>query len=555
MFAPSNGVLLAAQNVPSDILLLFVIFTSVMVIFYKDRENGIVALIKPLRYGRTRLALAKTATVFSVCFACGAVFFMMNLWIGSIRYGLGDLSRPVQSLSGYLGCNLPISVRELLCLIFAYKILAIFICALISQSLFICLKNVTAYLTLLLAGGIETALYLLISETSYLSPIKQINLAAFVNSSHLFKTYSNINLFGYPINLIWTTTIFVVVLIAVLVFLTVRLYKNISISEIKKTRRRLIKTKPPKKAFSYTLYKDLIMHKGLLILIAALAFQIYSAFNYVRPYQSDDSMYNAYASQAYSLNSAQEVYDYMKSTAQEINAELKGSMSGGYSSNDIWAKRSAFERLTRQYNNAMKISGGKNLPKYMYYTTGWDNLFGVNGFKTDYKLGLIAILGICFAVSPLIAYDNRARIGFLLYATKSGRRTYFVHNAVMAAIFATVVSLAVYIPHYVQMLLTYGTQGILDPISGIVSYSKLGGLPVLGYLILLTAYRIISLILFSELVLVISYKSKSPTTATVATLAAFALPIVIYLAGASFMQWMCWGVSGNREILRHLSGM
>ena len=188
--------LLAAQNVPSDILLLFVIFTSVMVIFYKDRENGIVALIKPLRYGRTRLALAKTATVFSVCFACGAVFFMMNLWIGSIRYGLGDLSRPVQSLSGYLGCNLPISVRELLCLIFAYKILAIFICALISQSLFIRLKNVTAYLTLLLAGGIETALYLLISETSYLSPIKQINLAAFVNSScsrHiLILTFSDI---------------------------------------------------------------------------------------------------------------------------------------------------------------------------------------------------------------------------------------------------------------------------------------------------------------------------------------------------------------------------
>ncbi len=41
----------------------------------------------------------------------------------------------------------------------------------------------------------------------------------------------------------------------------------------------------------------------------------------------------------------------------------------------------------------------------------------------------------------------------------------------------------------------------------------------------------------------------------VATLAAFALPIVIYLAGASFMQWLCWGVSGNKEILRHLSGM
>lgn len=549
VFSPSNGVLLAVQNVPSDILLLFVIFTSVMVIFYKDRENGIVGLIKPLRYGRARLSLAKTAVVFSVCTVCGAVFFLTNLLIGSIRYGLGDLSRPVQSLAGYLGCNLPISVLGLLCLIFVYKILAMFVCALIAQSLFIRFKNVTAYLTLLLAGGIETALYLQIGETSYLSPIKQINLAAFVNSSHLFTTYSNINLFGYPINLIGTTNLFIALLIAVLVPVTVRLYENISISEIKKTRRRLIKTKPPKKAFSYTLYKGLIMHKGLPILIAVLAFQIYSAFNYVRPYQADDSTYNAYASRAYSLNSAQEVYDFLKSTAEEITADMKSSMNGGYSSNELWAKRSALERLVSQYNNAMEVSGGKNLPKYMYYTTGWENLFGVKGFKIDYRLGLVAILGICFAVSPLIAYDNRARIGFLLYATKAGKRTYLVHNAVMAAILATVVSLAVYIPHYVQMLTTYGVQGILDPVSGIISYSKLGGLPVLGYLILLTVWRIISLILFSELVLAISYKSKSPTAATVATLAVFALPIVIYLAGAEFMQWLCWWVSGNREIL------
>lgn len=69
----------------------------------------------------------------------------------------------------------------------------------------------------------------------------------------------------------------------------------------------------------------------------------------------------------------------------------------------------------------------------------------------------------------------------------------------MAAIFTTVVSLA-----YVKMITTYGIQGSFDPISEIVSYYKLGGLPVLGCLILLTAYRIISLILFSELVLFVS---------------------------------------------------
>ncbi len=551
VFAPSNGVLLAIENTPSDILLLFIIFTAVTVIFYKDRECGIVGLVKPLRYGRTRLALSKTAAVFSVCLLFGGGFFLLNLWIGSVRFGLGDLSRPAQSLKGFLGCNLRISVLQLLALVFIYKILAMFICALIAQSLFIRFKNTTAYFVLLLAGGVETALYLIISETSVLSPIKQINLAAFINSAHLFKTYANINLFGFPINLLGTTTAVLAILIILLIFVTVRLYENISISEVKKSRKRIIKIKPPKRLFAYSMHKLFLLHKGLLIFAAVLAFSLYSEYNYVRPYSSSDNYYRAYASEAYAKQSPAEVYEYMRAAADKLAEGYKAAMSGAFTDNEYWSKRSGFEKLVSQYNNAVSLSA-RDVPEFMYYTTGWEELFGVNGFKTDYKLGLVAILGICLAISPLIAYDNRARIGFLLYTTKAGKRTYFEHNSAVAAIFTLIICLAVYVPHYVEMILTYGSQGLFEPISAISAYAKLGGLPVLGYLVLLTFYRIISLTIFAEVVLFISYKCKSPTTATVITLAAFALPIVIYLAGADFMQWLCWRVSGNREIFKLL---
>ena len=552
VFAPSNGVLLAAQNVPSDILMLFIIFTAVTVIFYKDRESGITGLIKCLRYGRMRLALTKTSAVFTVCLFTEGVIFIINLWIGSARYGLGNLSRPIQSLAGYLGCNLRITVSQFLALTFVYKLLALFICALIAQAFFIRLKNVTAYLLLISIGGVETALYLLISETSALSVFKQINLAAFVNSSHLFVTYTNINLFSYPINLIGATTVFIALLIAVFIFVTVKLYDTISISEIKKTHRRLFKHKAPKSLFSYTIYKEFVMHKGVLILIAALAFQIYSAYNYTRPYNSLDNFYRAYTNDTYNLSTSQEVYDYMTAESEDLSAGFKAAMSGQFTDNEYWTRRNAFQKLVNQYNNAMKVSGGKNLSSYMYYTTGYEEMFGVNGFRQDFVLGLVAILGICFAVAPLIAYDNRARIGFLLYTTKSGKRTYFTHNAVTAAVFATIISLAVYIPYYIQMLITYGTVGIFESVSAIAQYSKLGELSVLGYLIILTLYRIISLIAFAELALFVSFKSKSPTTVTILTLALFAMPIVIYLAGANFMQWLCWPISGNREIQKWL---
>ncbi len=549
IFAPSDGVLLAVENTASDILLLFIIFAAVTAIFYKDRECGIVGLVKPLRYGRARLALAKTAAVFTACLVCGGVFFLLNLFIGSARFGLGDLSRPVQSLKGFLGCNLRISVGQLLALVFAYKTVAMFVCALIAQSLFIRLKNTTAYFILLLAGGIETALYLIISETSVLSPLKQINLAAFVNSAHLFKTYANINLFGYPINLLVTTTCVTLLLIAALVFLTVKLYENISISEIKKTRRRRIKIKPPKRLFAYSVHKLFILHKGLPILLAVLAFSVYSEYNYVRPYSSSDNYYRAYAAEAYEKTDSAAVYGYMISAGEELTKEYNAAASGSFSDNEYWSKRQGFMKLVNQFNTAVKVSGGKQLSKFMYYTTGWEELFGVNGFKTDYRLGLVVMLGICVSISPLIAYDNRARIGFLLYTTKAGKRAYFEHNAMIAAIFTLLICLAVYVPHYVEMILTYGSQGLLEPVSAITGYAKFGSLPVLGYLTLLTVCRIISLTVFAELVLFISYKSKSPTTATIITLAAFALPIVIYLAGADFMQWLCWRVSGNREMI------
>lgn len=548
IFAPSKGVLLTVENTASDILLLFVVFTAITVVFYKDRESRITGLIKPLRYGRERLAFAKTATVFTTCFCAEATIFLTNLLIGASKFGLGDLSRPVQSLEGFLGCNLKISVSGLLWLTFIYKLFAVFVCALIVQSLFIKLKNTTAYLILLTAGGIETALYLLISETSYLSPLKQVNLAAFVNSSHLFKIYSNINLLGYPINLVGTTTLFLAILTLLLIVPTVRFYSSISISEIKKTHKKLIKIKPPKRLFSYTLHKSLIMHKGLLILIAAIGFQTYTTMNYVRPYSQADSCYQAYANAAYSKENSQEVYEYITNEYKILySSMMKPTSQFG---NDLSAKLSGLQKLISQYQRASNVANGKNLQHYMYYTTPFDEMFGVNDFKSDYRLGLVAILAICFAISPLIAYDNRARIGFLLYTTKEGKRTYLAHNATISAIFATVLALGIYVPHYVHTLMIYGSQGLFEPVAAISGFGKLGGMTVLGYMILLTVYRIISLILFAETVLLISYKSKSPTTATITNLAAFALPIVIYLAGAEFIAWVCWAVSGNREILR-----
>ncbi len=549
-FDTSLGIRLAVGNTPSDLLKLFVILTAITVAFYKDRESGVAALIKPLKHGRARLALNKVFVIFLVSLLAEGLIFGSNLLVGSYRYGLGDLSRPIQSLEGYLGCNLPISVAEFLALTFLFKLSALFICALIAGTLFIRLKNTTAYLSAIGITAVEVALYLLISENSAFSVFKQINLAAFVNSSRLFVTYTNINLFGYPINLIGATIVASVLLIVAFILLTVNLYSSISISEIKKSAGFFKHISVPKKLWHYCAYKLLVMHKGALILAAILVVQIYSAYDYSKPYNPTDNYYLGYCDTLYNLETDEEVHEYIQSETERFETLSNALMQRANVGDELRAK-DGFDLAVSQYNSAKEIADNGELSSYMYYQTGFKDMFGVsrNGYKHDYVLGLIATLGICFAVAPIIAYDNRARIGYLLYTTKSGKRAYLKHTQVSSALFAVAVSLATYIPYYIQMLDAYGTQGLGDDIRAIAEYASFANVSNLGYMLILLAYRTLILVILSQLVLLISSKCQSQTTSIIICLAIFALPIIVYIAGADIAQYISLPLSGNREVM------
>ena len=63
-------------------------------------------------------------------------------------------------------------------------------------------------------------------------------------------------------------------------------------------------------------------------------------------------------------------------------------------------------------------------------------------------------------LSPLIAYDNRCRIGYVIYTTRAGKKTYLKHNCIIAIICAILASVFTYIPYFAQILSAYGTAGL-----------------------------------------------------------------------------------------------
>lgn len=208
--------------------------------------------------------------------------------------------------------------------------------------------------------------------------------------------------------------------------------------------------------------------------------------------------------------------------------------------------RIGFDKAVEQYRYISDLDS-KN--KSMFYLTGWNKLFGVESYTNDLSPALIALLAICLAISPLIAYDNRFRMGYLLFATKSGYKCYLTHCILSSAIATSMISAATYIPNFLSICNLYGTDGIFYSIRCIPEWNAFFDVPIIVWLITLFLLRTIVLLLNLIIILCISSFYKNVYAAELIALAIFTIPIAIYLIGIEFALTICSPVSINREIL------
>lgn len=145
VFDVSKGINLATDNNFTDILIGFIVLFAVISLMISDREQGLSGLLFPLKRGRGYLLLTKMGVLSVTVFATILLMYGENLIIGSQIYGLGDLSRPVQSLGGFIGCNLKISVLGYLILYIAFKFAAVFTIGAVLSLIAVNTKNTVSF--------------------------------------------------------------------------------------------------------------------------------------------------------------------------------------------------------------------------------------------------------------------------------------------------------------------------------------------------------------------------------------------------------------------------
>lgn len=542
VFDVSKGINLATDNNFTDILIGFIVLFAVISLMISDREQGLSGLLFPLKRGRGYLLLTKMGVLAVTVFATILLMYGENLIIGGQIYGLGDLSRPVQSLDGFIGCNLKISVLSYLFLYIAFKFAAIFTIGAVLSLIAVNTKNTVSFYGIsAITLAVEGLTFALIHPLSKYSIFRYINLIAFTRGNDIFCNFKNINFWGYPVPLIPTSIGAIIIISLICTALTVWLYSVKRNLEYRKISIRLGFTRSEKihSKLYYTLYKSLILQKGIVFIAVFIAVAGFMSTSFIKKYDPVDAYYQYYCNRLEG-EITQETLDFIESESArfaEINARIEElSQAGVFSSEMSQLQKDitpqiGFIPFSERVSQIKDIDGAQ-----IFYDTGYKRALGMAGYDDDMKYSLAAVLLCIFLVSPLIANDNRHKMSFVINATASGKRSYIRRNILTACMYGMLSALLWIVPYAVTLSLYYKHSGLGASLRSITDFIDFPlNITVWQYLLLVSLLRILFTALSALVMLGISSQCRNASSAVLVNFAVFALPIIIYLLGAEFM--------------------
>lgn len=532
-FEISEGVEIALFNDISDILLIFAIFASAVFVFTKDKEIGILNLLHSYRKGRGSLCINKIL-VLLIFSAVANLFFMgANLAIGELTYGLGDLTRPIQSVNGFFECSFNLNLWQYLLISFIFKSLGGFLWGVLFA--FICsfsANNAQIYGISVIIAVTEVLLYTKISTLSNYGLLHDFNLVSFIKPDNIFSTYRNINLFNEPFNALIVIPVVWTVLLALLILAVVktfageknREYRKISLGIRKKTAKHKVHSK-----LYYAFHKSIVLQKtAYLVAVWLIAVTIFH-LSFTKYADLTDYYYKDYTTDNSGAVSAQT--DEVIRTDEEYFSTLHEELM----SSDTTIERMQEIQGELQREGALFMfksrCGAIRDSKYdteIFYDSGYKRAFGVDGNTESLQMALLIMIFTALAISPLISFDRSRGLTNVIYSTASGRKSYLKHSIIVTVILSVFASVAVIIPYFFNVLSKYGTQGINLPVQSLEHFADFV-LPinVWQYALGLFLVRTVIFTLCSIAMLLVSKHSKSRFSATLINVTVFVMPVLI----------------------------
>lgn len=289
----STGLLLATESKITDGIAIAIVLLLAFSFFTMEREEGTMAFIRSVRYGGKPLGIQKIVATLSGGVIGIFLLYLQNFLLVSFKFGFGDVTGWIQSVEGFLASPWKIKIIDYIVLFFIGKMLAAAVVSMVIA--FLCLRGKTILQTVAMilgVGLVEYACYEGIASNSWLSIWKRCNLFSLMNVETFFKTYENVNLFGYPVSAVLLCTLFGIGIFLLCLLGSVKSYEKVSRMEYaqKKVRKSFKKHTRGHSLIGYEMKKLLLVNGAGVVMILFLVGQTLYLQN-IKTYFSLDELY------------------------------------------------------------------------------------------------------------------------------------------------------------------------------------------------------------------------------------------------------------------------
>lgn len=547
-YYPQKGIATALNFEMTDVVTVLAMLLIATVSVRKERDDGLLGLVRANPAGRMQTAVAKFLS-FSV--SLGVILlclYGLNLIYCDWLYGLGPLTRTIQSVPLLMRSTFWLTVGQYIGFFLLIKWLTALICgAWVMLAMLIAKTLVGGFLSSLGLIVLHLFIRTVVPATSNLNVLKYANLVSLLRTNELLGRYHNLYWFDRPVSLILVEV--VAAIFCFLFFLSLFLWAFSRKYFVKNTHGiQLLTLRKKSKSNSVTLigteyYKLLVLQGGAVVLILFAGIQLYTALNMESYINAEEIYYRNYV-QPIEGKWAKDKYEWLKEQGEEFAPihQLRSDLAANKITEEEYQTKSMvyinlLEKMDVYMDVVSKTNELNEKPrKQMVYESGWLTLFDYDD-KQDLSESLFVsiVCAVCFA--SVFAMEYQTGMVKVIAATPLGREQTVRKKLQVAVILCALLAIASLLPHLYIALRDYGLGAWFAPIYSISEYAEAPEIPLFLMVCIQIISRFAAIIFMASVTLVLSQKLGNIFGAMFASLMIFALPIVLSLAGLTKAKW------------------
>ena len=552
-YYPQKGIVTALDFDISDIILIFIMILMSFTLVREERDNGLLYLIRSTQRGRLHTAIAKAVALIISLLVAVIILYCTNLVYCNFTYGLGDLTRTIQSVPRLMNSTLKVNLVEYLGLYMLTKWVAAAVTGIwILFSMTVAKSIMTGVLFSISMPLVHFLIRSVIPATHKLNVIKYANIISLLKTNEILGSYRNLHWFNnepIQLNLIETVsgTIYFIVFISMFLFA----FSKMQMVTVHRTSFNLLGKFKKDKIYPTTVkkqewYKLLVMNGGAIFLSIIIIFQGYTAFT-SENYIDADEMFYAYYMKEITGKYDEESRDFLVEESKKFEPIYYAQHKLKYNNITFEEYReilNANYSLSIDYNAYSKAKSRLDYIQYnpsahIVYETGYEKLFNLNSSKDVLTSSIFSAISIILILSGFFTMEKTSGVKKVIYATPLGRNYTVKIKFRIAFIISCLVGTLSIFPKLWQIGKGYGYKGLFSPLMSLYQYNNVNRfIPIIALIAFMIISRIIACYLMSCFVLYISNISNSYMFSVMINTCIILFPLILYYMGINSFMYL-----------------